>query len=204
MSRTLECHTSPIDRIKRSAGLLLGVFAPTALFAHTSDAPLAGFAAGAMHPWAGADHLIAMLLVGVWAAQHGGNARWASPLLFVGAMTAGSTLARLDPAFGAIDQLVVLSVIALGALIALKARLAPWMIGTIIGACALVHGYAHGLEIPAQAAPLAVTAGFAASTLTLHLGGLLIASVLTKHGRTALVRVAGASAAVAGLVLMLP
>jgi urease accessory protein len=190
------------SRIVRSGSLLIGSLTPAALLAHSTDAPLAGFASGALHPWAGPDHLMAMVLIGLWATQAGRSARWALPLLFVAVMTAGSTLAWLGLALAAVDQLTTLSVLAFGALVALQARLRPWITGALIAAAALVHGLAHGLEIPSHVAPLAFTAGLAVSTLTLHLGGVLIASALLKRDGVALLRASGATAAVAGAVML--
>jgi urease accessory protein len=193
------CHRS---RIARSGWLLVGTFAPSALLAHSADAPLAGFAAGVFHPWTGLDHLIAMLLVGLWAVQRGGQARWALPVFFVAVMTAGSTAAWLGPAPATADQLTALSVLVFGALVAVQARLRTCATGMLIAAFAFVHGTAHGLEMPASVAPVAFTAGFAASTLTLHLVGVLIASAMLKLDGATLLRAAGASAAVAGAVLL--
>lgn len=187
-----------IERI----GLALGLLAPATLLAHPADAPLAGFVDGVWHPWGGLDHLLAMMLVGLWAAQRGGQARWTTPLLFVTVMTTGSVLAPFGPALATIDQLTSLTVVTLGALVALSARPGPMLAGVLIGSFALVHGCAHGLEIPAQASRLAFTAGFAISTLFLHLAGMLMASALLKHRQDPVLRAAGASAAIAGLALI--
>jgi urease accessory protein len=180
---------------------VIGALAPSVLLAHPVDGSLAGLATGALHPWAGPDHLLAMVLVGLWAVECGRRARWALPLLFVAVMTAGSTVAWLVPTPAAVDQLTALSVLALGALVAMRARLPIGAAGLLIAAFAFVHGAAHGLNMPASAARLPFTAGFATSTLTLHLAGVLIASALLKHDRP-LLCVAGASAAVAGAFML--
>ena len=41
----------------------------------------------------------------------------------------------------------------------------------LIGAFALLHGYSHGVELPANASALSYGAGFIAATLALHLLG---------------------------------
>jgi urease accessory protein len=123
------------------------------------------------------------------------------PLLFVAAMTTGSVVAWLGLAPAAVDQLTALSVLAFGTLVAMQARLRAWTASILI-AFAFVHGAAHGVEMPVAAPPLAFTAGFAASTLTLHLVGVLIAFAMLKRDRATLLRAAGASATVAGAVLL--
>lgn len=78
---------------KLSAALLL---TPTAALAHTGahtgHAGGAPLVAGLSHPLGGADHLLAMVAVGLWAAGIGGRAVWALPLAFVAAMVAGGGL----------------------------------------------------------------------------------------------------------------
>jgi hypothetical protein len=48
------------------------------------------FTSGASHPLLGWDHLIAMVAVGLWAAQLGGRSRWLLPVAFVGVMALGA------------------------------------------------------------------------------------------------------------------
>ena len=73
--------------------LALGA-AVTPAFAHPGhELAGAGFVAGVLHPLLGFDHLLAMVAVGVWAAQLGGRARWMMPLAFVAVMTTGAACA---------------------------------------------------------------------------------------------------------------
>ena len=51
--------------------------------AHTFGVHGAGFAGGFGHPFGGLDHLLAMVTVGLWAAQLGGRAVWLMPLAFM-------------------------------------------------------------------------------------------------------------------------
>ena len=71
--------------MKISTNVLAGVTGMTVLFAgnvsaHTFGAHGAGMADGLAHPFIGIDHLLAMLAVGIWAAQLGagrcGRCRW--------------------------------------------------------------------------------------------------------------------------------
>ena len=68
------------------------LFVPIAA-AHNVGAHGAGFAAGVAHPLAGLDHILAMIAVGLWAAQLGGHAYWKVPLAFVSMMALGAIVA---------------------------------------------------------------------------------------------------------------
>ena len=57
--------------VKFLAAVLLLAASSTA-FAHPGH-NVSGFAAGLMHPFSGLDHLLAMVAVGIWAAQGGGR-----------------------------------------------------------------------------------------------------------------------------------
>ena len=72
---------------------ILALIAPTAALAHTGiGAHGAPFASGLAHPLLGADHLLAMLAVGLFAGLTGGRARWAYPAAFLAAMLLGGVL----------------------------------------------------------------------------------------------------------------
>ena len=68
------------------ATLLL--LSPTLALAHPGH-DHAGVLSGIAHPIFGLDHLLAMVAVGLWAAQQTGKARWALPLIFVATMLLG-------------------------------------------------------------------------------------------------------------------
>ncbi len=63
---------------------LLPVLVPSVALAHPD--PGTGLAAGLLHPFTGADHLLAMTGAGLWAATLGGKARLALPAAFLTAM----------------------------------------------------------------------------------------------------------------------
>ena len=64
------------------------------------------------------------------------------------------------------------SVLALGLLIALSLKLPTLLSVAITAVFGLLHGYAHGLEMPGAAAPMAYAMGFLCATAALHLGGV--------------------------------
>ena len=62
-----------LNTLLAAAALLL---TPALAFAHPGHGDN-GLVAGISHPLGGIDHLLAMLAVGLWAAQQKGSARWA-------------------------------------------------------------------------------------------------------------------------------
>lgn len=165
--------------------------------AHVFGAAGAGWAQGLAHPFSGLDHLLAMVAVGAWAAQMGGRAVWLLPLAFPVAMAAGAALALMGVAVPGIEAGVAASVVVLGVLVALAARPAPAVGAAVVALFALLHGHAHGSELPEAANAVAYALGFVTATLVLHGVGFALGGI-----PRALVRAAGAASAVAGLVLV--
>lgn len=165
--------------------------------AHTGDHAVIGFASGLAHPLLGLDHLLAMIAIGLWAAQQGGRAVWAVPAAFVGAMLAGGGLAAVGIALPQVEAAIALSVLVLGLLVATRRRWAAMAGMAIAAGFALFHGYAHGQEMPLAALPALYALGFVLATVCLH--GIGIAGRLIG-GRA--IQWAGASIAGAGLALM--
>lgn len=170
---------------------------PAVALAHPGHEP--GWIAGAMHPLTGVDHLMAMLAVGLWAAQLGGRLRWVVPMSFVCLMLVGALLGVSGWHVGAAEQGIAASVCVLGLLLAGAVRLRAAACVSLASVFALFHGYAHGAEAPASSLATYM-AGFAASTAALHGIGLFAASMLALQ-RSQIVRWTGAAMAVGGLAL---
>ena len=178
------------------AGLL---FTP-AVFAHAFGAHGAGFAEGLAHPFLGFDHMLAMLAVGLWAAQLGGSALWRVPLAFVTAMAGGAILANPAMDVTWLEKAVGGSVLTLGLMVAFRLRLSSLFGLLVVSFFALFHGFTHGLEMPQAASPWGYGLGFMLATASLHLTGILVGLALGR-GRFML-RAGGAAIAAAGLLLM--
>ncbi|MFM2043460.1 MAG: hypothetical protein RLY86_2036 [Pseudomonadota bacterium] len=163
-----------------------------------------GMIAGLLHPVTGLDHLLAMVMVGLWAAQLGGRALWALPAAFLAVMAAGAGLAlagvaALPPVLT--EGGIAASVLILGLLVAAVGRLPTGAAMGLVGGFALLHGLAHGAEFPAGAGPGAYMAGFLLATGGLHAVGAGIGLAVAR--RWALpVRLAGGGAALAGAALL--
>jgi urease accessory protein len=184
------------------AALLL---VPTAAFAHTGIGTVHGFAHGFAHPLGGLDHILAMVTVGVFAAQLGGRALWLVPATFVLAMGAGGTAGAAGISIPLVEIGIALSVVVLGAIVALKAKAPIAVAMGMVGFFAIFHGYAHGAEMPQDAGGAAYGLGFVMATALLHVAGigfgLLAGRFCQRHGAIA-TRVAGSLVALAGVALL--
>jgi len=169
--------------------------------AHTGLEHAVSFASGFKHPWTGLDHALAMLAVGLWAGLNGGRALWAWPAAFVGVMAAGGALGIAGVAIPMVEPGILASVIVLGLLVLTAARLPVVLGAALVALFALLHGHAHGAELPAQASAASYAAGFALATALLHGLGLGVAYLCRSDSGRLIVRGAGALTAVAGVAL---
>ncbi len=181
------------------------VFLPTAAFAHTGVGDTHGFNHGFMHPLGGLDHQIAMVMVGVFAYQLGGRALWLVPATFVLVMAASGALGMAGIPVPFVEIGIALSSVVLGAVVAFGVKAPVAVAMGLVGLFAIFHGHAHGAEAPADASGLAYAAGFMVATALLHILGIavgfLIGRVSQSYG-TAVYRVAGGAASVAGLAIL--
>src|SRR5262249_60960995 len=77
------------------------------------------FAMGVAHPVLGADHILVMIAVGLWAVLVGGRAVWALPLTFLATMLAGFAAASAALDVPLVERGTSSSLIAVGLLVAL-------------------------------------------------------------------------------------
>jgi urease accessory protein len=171
-----------------------------AAFAHVGEHGAGGLTAGLAHPFAGLDHLLAMVAVGAWAAQLGGRWRLLLPATFVAALAAGAGAGLIGIPLPHVESLIALSVLALGALVAMAAK-ARWLWpAALVALFALFHGHAHGTEMPAFSSPGLYFAGFLAASAALHATGVAAAALLKR--RPALLRAGGAAVGLSGTWLL--
>ena len=181
---------------------ILAVVAGPAL-AHTGGHAATGFAAGFTHPFSGLDHLLAMATVGLWAIQQGSRrALVLLPGAFVSAMALGFTLAFAGIALPVVETGIALSVLILGLLVAFAAKPPLAAATVLISVFALVHGHAHGSELPQAEMAATYAAGMVGATGLLHGLGLLGARLAEQVALPALTRAAGAAIALTGLVVL--
>lgn len=176
------------------------LLSPALAFAHPGH-DHAGVMSGLAHPLFGLDHLLAMLAVGLWAAQQQGAARWALPLTFVATMLFGGLLGFAGIEMPLMETGIAGSVLALGLLVALAVRPPVAIAAGLTALFAASHGVAHGLELPALSSPWGYAAGFVAATAALHAAGYVVARSLPQAAAP-LVRIAGVASALTGAWLL--
>lgn len=182
-----------------TAALLL--LLPSAALAHTGIGATHGLLQGLGHPVSGLDHLLAMTMAGMLAARLGGRALWLVPASFLLAMALGGMLGMAGAVLPLAEAGIALSVVLLGAALALDLRAPVALAMAGIGVLALFHGHAHGAEMPENAAGLAYGAGFMLATAALHAAGIGL-GLLTRKAGAPVLRMAGGLASAAGLGLV--
>jgi urease accessory protein len=182
------------------AAALMGVVVSSPAFAHHlmgGKMPStfgAGVLSGLGHPVLGLDHLAAIVAVGCLAAAFPSGALLA--IGFVVAMLVGVSLHVAEMNIPASEALVALSVIALGVVLALRRAQSPALVGGLLLAAGLFHGYALGESIAgAEPTPLyAYFIGLAIIQSAIALGVMMAVKALTRPraGELATVRLIGA------------
>src|SRR5262245_32134152 len=149
---------------------LTGAIVSPAL-AHTDGGQANAFACGMAHPLNGADHILAMVTVGLWGVVAGGRAILLWPITFVSTMLAGFAAATLGLQVPFVEPAIWSSVAILGVFVALRVKVPVWVGAVIAGFFAFFHGHAHGVEATAVSV-VAYAAGFALATAGLHAAGI--------------------------------
>jgi urease accessory protein len=147
----------------------------SAAFAHPGD-HAGGLAHGFAHPFLGVDHLLAMVIVGIWAVR-GATRIWLLPALFVTFMAIGAALGGLPLPF--VEPMILLSILVFGLGTVLAKRLPLWLGGALVALFALFHGHAHFAEIP-DTSTAGFFAGMLLATALLHAVGVGIALIATR------------------------
>ena len=175
--------------------LLVLIASPVA--AHPLHGAGAGLMSGFGHPFAGLDHLLAMLAVGAWAAHIGGQAIWKVPLVFIGALLLGGALGIAGFSLPHVEPMVAASVLALGLLLASGRILGPFPAALLTIFFGLFHGLAHGAEWAVAGSVVAYGLGFLLATGALHAAGAA-AALWARHW----IRLAGAPIVLCGCWLI--
>jgi len=174
----------------------ISLFAASPALAHPGHTVTGDLTAGLLHPFMGLDHILAMLAVGLLAAQSSGKSRLILPTLFVAIMAVGGVVGLSSLNVPYMEQGIVASVILLGAIIALGGKLPLMASGSMVAVFALFHGAAHGVEMPADTTALAYGIGMLAASSVLHAAG-----IAAGHFAPYVLRYAGAAVSLAGIGL---
>lgn len=154
--------------------LSLSVFA----FAHTSTLESGGFLSGFLHPISGLDHILAMVGVGI-VAFYATKKGYLTLVAFIVAMVVAAVAGFAGLGALPVEEGILVSVAVVFGLIGFANRLPINVIVAVVAFFGLFHGYAHGAEF-AGGSFIAYIAGFALSTLILHLSGMFIAYAYAK------------------------
>ncbi|MFM9424685.1 urease accessory protein [Variovorax sp. GrIS 2.14] len=179
---------------------------PLAASAHTGvDGGLHhGLVSGFMHPLTGADHLAAMVAVGLWSALSARRAwpdlLWA-PLGFAAMLLVGALIGLAGVQLPAVEPMIAASLLVLGLLVVTQKHLPPAAAAVLVGGFAIFHGVAHGHELANQSSAALTLAGMVAATVLLHLAGIAVGWAL-RRGNVWLPRAAGAAVVALGAVLL--
>ena len=185
-----------------AAALALALLAAGPAAAQSGLGHGSGFAAGFLHPMLGADHVVAMVAVGLWGAFLGRPALWLLPVIFPLVMAAGGAAGVLGLPLPAVEAGIAASAIVLGAMVALAVRPPLWVAALLVGSFAIFHGHAHGTELPASANPAAFAMGFVIATGLLHLAGIALGALVRWPAGSALVRAGGGLVSLAGVAFL--
>ena len=182
---------------------ILALLAPALAFAHPgalADHAHTSFMAGLLHPLTGADHLAAMLAVGVWSAL-AIRPVWLAPLAFVAMLLAVALATQAGVVPAGAEPMIATSLLVLGLLVATRAQLPRAAAVALCGAFAFFHGAAHGAELGGGSAAWAALAGMVLTTAALHATGIGLGEWVLAR-RQLLTRLSGAAVALLGAALL--
>ncbi len=180
--------------------LAIAAAATVPAFAHLDPTEHGSLAAGFSHPLFGLDHILAMVAVGLWAAQQGGRTVWLVPAAFVGTMIIGFAAAILGMPLPFVEPVILASVIFIGIAVALAMPVPTPAVAAAVAFFAFFHGHAHGGEL-GTAGAWQFAAGFVVATALLHVLGVGLGLMFSRLGGKILSRVLGAATALGGLFL---
>lgn len=179
---------------------------PMAALAHTGTGVHIDAMHGFLHPLTGLDHILAMVAVGVFAAQLGGRSLWAVPAAFVLAMVAGGAMGYFGLPLPMVEQGIALSVIVMGLAIAAGVKLPMVPAMALVAAFAVFHGHAHGAEGSVAGSFAGYALGFVIATALLHAAGVVLGVLLSRQGGALGVnaqRLVGGAGALAGAAILM-
>lgn len=174
---------------------------PCVVLAHPGHGTGNGFTAGVLHPVFGPDHVLAMIAVGLLAAQAGGRAIWLLPAAFVSMMSIGGLVNVTGVGVPAVEQSIAASVVVLGVMLACAGRVPLYMTSAIVGLFALFHGFAHVAEAGEGHSVALYGIGFLLSTAFLHAVGIGLGLLAKKLAPEQAIRIGGGAIAMIGVIL---
>ena len=176
--------------------LTLALTATTAS-AHTGTHEISGF----IHPFLGLDHLLVMLGVGLYASRLNRLNASLTIVAFLSFMAIGALLALQGLNIQGVETGILVSVLITGLLLVSPRQLSSGVCSALLASFAILHGFAHGAEMPLAAEPVHYAVGFLLATAVLHGIGLSLGLLLSKHSLG--LRVSGYVTSGLGLYLLI-
>jgi urease accessory protein len=195
--------TTSFKKYLSLAILAAGTLTMMPAFAHPGHSSVLSFQSGFSHPFSGMDHLFAMLAVGLWASQNKRPALWVLPIVFPAMMALGAVFGMAHGSFNGMESGIATTVAILGLFVAFACRLPIVISAALVSVFALLHGYAHGTELPNGMSSIAYVGGFMLATALLHIAGISIGLLGHEKFASRLTRTAGAAIATAGVYFMI-
>jgi len=201
----MKIDSMPTPRIARLAAFLVIAAASPALAHHAEWMHDRPFVQGLSMPIHGLDHLLVAFAVGLVAARIGGAATVAVPAIFGAFVAIGGLLNVRGIAVPFLEPAILASTLLLGALLVARRAISTTTALAIVGALAVVQGSAL---VPAPAAPVAAvtigwfTLGCLVSAYAV-MGAGIAAGTMLRGQRAVMLRYAGATIALAGVIAYL-
>ncbi len=169
-------------RIQCTAMLVTGICSTTVL-AHAGHATGVGLSGGFLHALGGLDHLVAAMLIGLWAATGSGVRKYLPLAVFPLFTIIGSLLAVYSVQFVGGEFMLALSILTVGLLLfrGVTVRVTTCI---VVAVFALFYGHVHMLEIKLLASPFAYVIGLVVVSVAL-LGAGFGAGLCLQGRRTA-------------------
>lgn len=161
------------------ASLVASLSLPGVALAHSGHTEAPALVAGLLHPFSGADHLLLMLGVGMWAAML--SRRWIGPVAALAALALGVLWGATGGALRGLELLLAGSLLVMGGVLAGVLRPVPGVTGLLVMALAGLHGYAHGAEMPPGTPLSDYVLGLVLASLALQLAGMAFGRVAQKR-----------------------
>lgn len=158
---------------------------PALAQAHPGHDAGIGFAAGALHPLTGLDHLLALIAVGLLAARMGRGALLSIPAAFLVLLGTGIVLGFAGVQLDYVEPAILVSVVVCALLALWPPRGLPVATAAVAALFAVFHGNAHGMEAADGVARVSYAAGLLASSALAIVASAAFAALVTKSATRA-------------------
>ncbi|MEE9373054.1 MAG: HupE/UreJ family protein [Saprospiraceae bacterium] len=164
---------------KITSVLIIFLFVPLVSYAHGSYG--GDFIAGFTHPIFGIDHNIAIIGTALLGYLLDKKKWYLFSLSFLTLMIVGGIVGIGQDDADMIETIIVISSIAIGLKMTVDIHLNKSIILGLIAVIGFFHGYAHGVEMPAETAAFKYISGFSVAVVLMSLIAWLISRWLARH-----------------------